>query len=120
MINTFTPNALYLPKRFTDDKYEVNIAVTAAKIVALSAISILINSSLSIFGTYAKSGFIIPLASTFNCFNPMKNLSCEILMKLVTYRILPIITSGIPNFTTFLLRINFSKVNCEVFCKFLK
>ena len=24
MINTFTPNALYLPKRFADDKYDVN------------------------------------------------------------------------------------------------
>ena len=120
MIKTFTPNALYLPKRFTDDKYDVNIAVTAAKIVALNAISILINSSLSIFGTYAKSGFIIPLASTLNCFKPMKNLSCDMLMKLVTYSILPTITAGIPNFTRFLLSINFSKVNWEVFCKFLK
>ena len=111
LIKTFTPNALYLPNRFTDDKYDVNIAVTAAKIVALSAISILTKSSLSIFGTYAKSGFIIPLANTFNCFNPIINLSCEILMKLVTYKILPTIIRGIPNFTTFLLSKNFSKVN---------
>ena len=37
-----------LPNKLTDDKYEVNIAVTAAKIVALKAISILIINSANI------------------------------------------------------------------------
>ena len=47
-IKTFILRALYFPKRFTDDKYDVNIAVIAANIVALNAISILTSSSLNI------------------------------------------------------------------------
>ena len=76
--------ALYFPKRFTDDKYDVNIAVIAANIVARNAMSILTNNSLNILGAYAKSGFMIPFPSTFSCFRPIKNLSCVIVMNLVT------------------------------------
>ena len=47
-IKTFMLNALYLPNKLTDDKYEVKIAVTAAKIVALKAISILTINSVNI------------------------------------------------------------------------
>jgi len=71
----FMLSALYLPNKLTEDKYDVKIAVTAANIVALNAISILTINSVNIFGTYARSGFIIPFPSTLNCFNPIKNLS---------------------------------------------
>ena len=48
-ITTLHITALYFPNKFTEEKYDVKIAVIAAKIVANNAISRLTNNSLNIF-----------------------------------------------------------------------